>query len=342
MAIIDKPTDYFNTLLYTGNGSDGHAITGVGFEPETVWLKKRSGVQSHQLFDSVRTAGKTLFVNENASEATYSNTLQSFDSDGFTLGTSPNGSGETYASWNWKAGGTAVSNTDGSITSSVSANTTAGFSVVSFTGTGANATVGHGLTGMTPKMVIIKSRSNLTDWLVYHSAISATNGLKLNVTDAQNASVTYFNNTEPTSSVFSIGTNADVNTSSGTYIAYCFANTSMIKCGKYTGNGSTDGTFVFTGMKPAFIITKRTDTTSQWQLLDNKRLGYNPSNSELYAESSEVENTVTKLDILSNGFKLRTTSTTQNASGGTYIYLAIAEQSFVTSTTNGSIPATAR
>ena len=339
---INKGSSYFNTVLYTGNGS-ARSLTGVNFKPDFVWIKSRSNSSWwHQWQDIVRGATKRLASNDTATEATDVQTLTSFDTDGFSLGTSTsyNNNADTYVAWNWLAANSTTSNTNGSITSTVSANTTAGFSIVSYTGTGANATVGHGL-GSAPKMVIIKNRTSAENWRVGHSSLTSwAFRLILDATSAQTSEPNAFNSTAPTSTVFSVGTDDSTNKSTNSLIAYCFAEVKgYSKFGSYTGNGATDGTFIYTGFKPAFIITKRTDTTSQWQLLDNKRLGYNPSNSELYADSSEVENTVTKLDILSNGFKLRTTSTTQNASGGTYIYMAFAENPFVSSK---GLPTTAR
>ena len=253
---IDKPSDYFNTKLYSGNAST-QSITGVGFQPDFTWIKQRNGTGWHQWVDAVRGSGKRINSNDTGAEYNDVNGLTSFDTDGFSLGTSGdyNGSGNTQVSWNWLASNTTASNTDGSITSTVSANTTSGFSIVSYTGTGSNATVGHGL-GVVPKMIIVKLRSGAGDWTVYNSNIGNTNFLRLNGTLASTSQATYWNNTTPTSSVFSIGSAGDVNTSSGTHIAYCFAEKKgFSKFGSYTGNGSTDGPFIYTGFKPALTIT---------------------------------------------------------------------------------------
>ena len=342
---IDKPDDYFNTKLYTGTGSSGSkAITGVGFQPDWLWIKNRTVAQEHWLADSVR--GTTKFLESNSTNAESSDGatgLASFDSDGFTLGTGSdrtNDLNESMVAWCWLAGGTASSNTDGSITSSVSANTTAGFSIVSFTGTAANATVGHGL-GVAPACFITKSRVNAENWGFYHQSLGNGKQLELNTTAAQKTSSAYYNNTSPTSTVFSIGT-ADSTNDNQNMIAYCFAEKKgYSKFGSYTGNGSTDGTFVYTGFKPAFIILKNTSNAQNWYMYDNKRSDFNLSNDHIYADLSnaEVANSSHGIDILSNGWKIKTSNDGWNGSGENYIYMAIAENPFVTST---GIPTTAR
>ena len=342
---IDKPTDYFNTKLYTGTGSSGSkAITGVGFQPDWLWIKNRTVAQEHWLADSVR--GTTKFLESNSTNAESSDGatgLASFDSDGFTLGTGSdrtNDLNESMVAWCWLAGGTASSNTDGSITSSVSANTTAGFSIVSFTGTAANATVGHGL-GVAPACFITKSRVNAENWGFYHQSLGNGKQLELNTTAAQKTSSAYYNNTSPTSTVFSIGT-ADSTNDNQNMIAYCFAEIKgYSKFGSYTGNGSTDGTFVYTGFKPAFIILKNTSNAQNWYMYDNKRSDFNLSNDHIYADLSnaEVANSSHGIDILSNGWKIKTSNDGWNGSGENYIYMAFAENPFVTST---GIPTTAR
>ncbi len=225
---IDKPTDYFNTLLYTGDGSSSRSITGVGFATDWIWVKERSSTSQHQLVDKVRGFDKRLQSDSSDPEDDDSSPFldfKSLDSDGWTMGNGGaiNESGQTYVAWNWLAGGSASSNSDGSITSSVSANTTSGFSIVSYTGTGSNATVGHGL-GLVPSVIIVKDRSTSgRDWMVYNKNIGNTKYQKLNTTDAETTSSTVWNNTTPTSSVFSIGTNSYVNGSTKNFIAYCFA-----------------------------------------------------------------------------------------------------------------------
>jgi hypothetical protein len=332
-AIVDG-SEYFNTVLYTGDGTLSNSITGVGFAPDWLWLKSRSGAYNHQLYDVIRGDNNSLRTNSTNAESTLNVSL---DSDGFTLGDSSNninGSGVTYAAWNWKANGAGVSNTDGSITSTVSANTTSGVSIVTYTGTGSVATVGHGL-GVAPNMVIVKKRSDVSAWLVYHSANTsapATDYLELNTTSATVDNATVWNDTEPTSSVFSIGTAGAVNANTATYVAYCFADVEgYSKFGSYTGNNSsTDGTFVFLGFRPRFLMIKSTSASTEWVMVDTERSQYNLSDTALYANRAYSESTVSTvndIDILSNGFKLRNNTGYVNASQ-TYIYAAFAEHPF--------------
>jgi len=455
---IDKGGNFFNTKLYTGNGGT-NALTGVGFQPDLTWLKVRlagSG-QDHTWYDAVRGATKFIESNTTNAEATGSNYLTSFNSDGFTLGNDQshvNASGDSYASWNWiganppkktyivkvvsdggnkyrlddfaanavtlelSEGGTFIfdqsdssnnghplrfsttsngthaggsiyttgvvvsgtpgqagakttitvaasaptlyyfctvhsgmggqantpttnsfTNLAGSLQSNVSPNTISRFSIVSFTGSGANATVGHGL-GFVPKMIIVKARGQASTWSVYHASLGATKFLRLNDTNAVGTEAGWWNNTEPTASVFSIGTNHYGNTQ----IAYCFGDVQgFSKFGSYTGNGNADGTFVYTGFKPAFVLQKRTDAVYDWQLHDNKRSssgGNNLVNSRLEPNATNVESTDNiGYDFLSNGFKTRTNNANYNASGGTYIYMAFAEHPF---TSSAGTPVTAR
>ena len=346
MAQINKPTDYFNTKLYTGTGAT-HNVTGVGFQPDWVLINNRTGTYATTIFDAVRGATKFLEPAGGAAEQTYADTLTSFDSDGFTLGadtssfcnrgSAPN----SYVAWNWLGANGTASNTDGSITSTVSANTTSGFSIVSYTGNGtAGATVGHGL-GVAPKMIIFKSRSNGTkNWITYHDGIGNTKAIFLNLTQATGTGSDYWNNTSPTSSVFTLGDNTNHNESSGNMIAYCFAEKKgFSKFGSYTGNGNADGTFIYLGFKPAFVVTKRTNDTSDWILWDNKRPERNETNLYLLANSSNLEATDGGIDILSNGFKARKTGISLNASGSSYIYMAFAESPLVGT---NNIPAVAR
>lgn len=292
-STIDKPNTQFNTVIYTGNDVDGRAIT-TGFQTDWTWIKRRNDTNSHIISDIVRGATYKLDSSETTAEVNNydGGHLESFTSTGFTLGAGginsghTNATGGTYVSWNWKAGGTAVSNTDGSITSSVSANTTAGFSIVSYTGTGATATVGHGLS-QTPEMIIVKLRSGSgTDWITWGSILGGTVGselIKLNLNNGKSTGLnsSWFNNTAPTSSVFTIGTQSDLNGSSSTYIGYCFNSVKgFSKFGTYIGNGSTDGTFVYTGFKPAFVMIKNTTSSGyQWTIVDNKR---SPENAIIY------------------------------------------------------------
>ena len=345
---IDKPSDYFNTKLYAGNGST-QSITGVGFKPDFVWTKGRSGtygVSNHKLYDVVRGATKSLFGNLTLEEYTQTNTLTSFDSDGFSLGddTNVNASSTNFVAWNWLAGGTGVSNTQGSIASTVSANTTAGFSIVSYTSNASSgSTVGHGL-GVAPSAIIVKRRSSAEDWGVGHQSLGWTNFLRLNTTGASSASTGLWNDTAPSSTVVTLGNSGISNVGSGTtMIMYCFApKKGFSAMGQYTGNGSSDGTFVYTGFKPAMIIIKRTDAVKSWIIIDNARDTYNPQTKMLFPNASDVEYDGTSaqpVDKLSNGFKIRNADANYNASGGTYIYMAFAENPLVGT---NNVPTTAR
>jgi hypothetical protein len=284
---IDKSDDYFNTVLYTGTGAT-QSITGVGFQPDWVWIKNRSRTDYHSLYDVVRGVTNEIYTNGTFVEYSNANALTAFGSDGFTVGSANdvNFNGSNIVSWNWLANGAGVSNTDGSITSTVSANTTSGFSIVSYTGTGSAATIGHGLS-TSPSMILIKNRTTAYSWIVYHKSLGATKNLYLDLTGASDISSIQFNDTEPTSSVFSVGTSLATNKSSDSIIAYCFAEKKgFSKFGSYTGNGSADGTFVYTGFKPAFILYKNsTASGDSWQMFDNKRLGYNVANRQLQPNS---------------------------------------------------------
>ena len=338
---IKKPSDYFNTKLYTGNGTLGHAITGVGFQPDFVWIKNRDDTNRHTLHDVVRGVTKRLRTDGTDAEDT-SDPFTSFDSDGFTMNTTGggmNGNTQNYASWNWLASNTTASNTDGSITSTVSANTTSGFSIVSYTGSGANATVGHGL-GVAPKMIIVKNRTNTQGWGTYHHTQGAGNYLDLSSNNSVQAGSGIFNSTDPTSSVFSVATSGWTNDSGYNYIAYCFADVQgFSKFGSYTGNGNADGTFVYTGFKPAWVMVKNTNNaTADWTMFDVKRNTYNIMDNRLRANLANAEDApLGFIDFTSNGFKWRTDSFAVNGSGNTMIYMAFAEEPLV-----GDNPATAR
>ena len=344
---INKSTDYFNTKLYTGNGST-NAITGVGHQPDLVWLKERSSAGAGLLFDAVRTATKFVRSSDSAAEVTAADTLTAFNSDGFTLGAdagnyAANQNSETYASWNWLANGAGSANTDGTISSTVSANTTSGFSIVSYTGTGANATVGHGL-GSVVKMFFVKELSNANSWEVYHVSEGAGKNAQLNSNAAfESAGSSRWNSTAPTSTTISIGTDSGVNRSSGNYIAYCFAEkTGYSKFGSYIGNGNADGTFVYTGFKPAFVIIKSSSQAeTNWVVVDNKREGYNPDNDRLFPDSTQAESTSDVVDLVSNGFKFRSGAGSSNATYS-YIYMAFAEEPLVANSGTDGVPATAR
>ena len=328
---ITAPDDYFNTVLYSGNSST-QSITGVNFQPDWTWIKSRSDANSHQLYDSVRGATQRLRSDLTDSEDTKTTGLTSFDSDGFSLGLlgGSNGSGKTYVAWNWLAGGTAVSNTDGSITSQVSANTDAGCSIATYTGNGTSgATFGHGLTSSAPDMVIVKRRDSTGSWQVYVSDLGATKFLELHSSYQEQTATNRWNDTAPSSSVVTLGNNSNVNSNGGTYVAYSFASVSgYSKIGSYTGNGSTDGTYVHCGFRPAFLIVKRTDGGASWYIQDSKRDTFNESDSVVVSDGSFAEGTEQDKDFLSNGFKLRASDVGGNASGATYIFIAFAEAPF--------------
>ena len=323
-------------MLYTGNGGT-QSITGVGFQPDWVWFKSRSFEENHALYDSVRGATKDIRSDVTNAENTNSTGLTAFGSDGFSIGSVAfvNQNSATYAAWNWKAGTSfsndASSTSVGSIDSAGSVNTDVGFSIISYTGTGSAGTVAHGL-GVALQMIIVKNRSAADAWQVYHENIASdaqTDYLVLNTTAAAVDDAGRWNDTAPTTAVFSIGADVEVNTSSENYIAYCFASVDgYSKFGSYTGNGNADGTFVYTGFRPAFVMTKRTDSTGSWEMYDAKRIGYNTANYYVYAQGINADGTDIPFDILSNGFKRRSTGGSANASGGTYIYMAFAEQPF--------------
>ena len=336
---INKPSLYFNTKLYTGNGSSGHSITGVGFQPDWVWIKNRQQSYSHFLTDAVRGVTKEIYSDSNGAEYTRSNGLTAFGTDGFTVGDNNghNQSGNNLVAWNWKAGtGQGSANNDGSInTTYTSVNTTAGFSISKYTGTGANATVGHGL-GVAPQMIIVKNLAGSSDnWAVYHEKLGANNWLKLNTSDATATDTTIWNNTAPTSTVFSVGTYTNNNGNGNDIIAYCFAEkTGYSKFGSYKGNGNSDGAFVNTGFKPAFIMIKKSSGTENWSMYDTKRNVNGTTNTlPLIADDNGAESSFTgkNMDILSNGVKMRTSNGELNASGDTYIYMAFAEEPVVAS-----------
>ena len=342
MAYITfQPSDYFNTKLYTGNGST-QSITGVGFQPDWLWIKNRDGTNNHILQDAVRGATKSLESDGTGAETTSSTRVTSFDSDGFSIGSAGTNNTNTnnYVSWNWKANGSGSANTDGSISSTVSANTTAGFSIVTYTGTGATATVGHGL-GVAPSVIIQKKTSASATWLVKHPAIGTNGYIRLDASNASATDAAIWNSTDPTSTVFSIGTDATINGSGATSVAYCFAEKKgFSKFGSYTGNGNADGTFVYTGFRPAFVIFKLSSASGEhWGILDNKRDTFNETDTLLFANLNQAEQSGGDVDFLSNGFKHRGTDGRSNSSGATYIYMAFASEPLVSS---NDIPATAR
>jgi len=352
---IDDPTAYFQTKTYTGSAG-AQSITFDGnsdLQPDWIWIKERGAAGGHVVTDTVRgiSASSAPFLQPSSTGAeidgngTVANrTLTSSNTNGFTLGqdayyTNFNNNSDTYVSWNWKAGGSSSTNTDGSQNTTVSVNTTAGFSIVKWTGADSTGSLGHGL-GAVPKMIIAK-RLATRNWTVYHVAMGANKKLFLNTTAAE-TSIADFDAT-PTSSVINVGYTDDANGSGSDYIGYAFAEKQgYSKFGSYTGNGNADGTFVYTGFKPAFIMTKSSATTSNWEIKDNKRLGYNPVDTYIKANATAAEDTGVSshaMDFLSNGFKHKGNNDEVNGSGEAYIYMAFAENPFVTST---GVPATAR
>jgi hypothetical protein len=335
-STIEDGSDYFNTVLYTGNDTT-LSVTGVGFEPSWTWIKCRSHGGSasfeHILTDTVRGANKTLNSDNNNAEVANNATgyLSVFDSDGFTVtgGDATNGIGRTYVAWNWKANGSGSSNTDGSVTSTVSANTTAGFSIVGFTSPSSGSfTIGHGLSA-SPDLIIMKRRASNANWGIFHSAV-CTNEDKYLIfnTNALISYTDYWGTALPTSTVFGANVGASA-IASEAMIAYCWrAVEGYSSFGSYTGNGSTDGPFVYTGFRPAWIMTKRTDSTSHWMMYDTSRNTFNEADDNLYANLANAENNDPGLDILSNGFKLKAAGGQINVSSGTYIYMAFAENPF--------------
>ena len=323
---------YFNPVLYTGNAGT-LAVTGVGFQPDWTWIKLRSAVASHALYDAVRGVQKQISSDSTAAETTQANGLTAFGSDGFTVGTlgNVNGSGSTYVAWNWKANGSGSTNTAGSITSTVSANTTSGFSIITWTGNATqNATIGHGL-GTKPAFFVVKNRtSGPRDWPVKFNTFSTSQYIYLNGTGAV-ASFGFYFPTEPTSSVIYLGSDADVNGNGNSMVCYAFSEVAgYSKFGSYTGNGSTDGPFIYCGFRPRYILFKTTAAINQpWGVADTTRSPYNLTNLNISPTYDTAENSgYAKMDILSNGFKLREDSVFINGSGSNYIFAAFAENPF--------------
>ena len=329
-----SPEDYFNTVLYTGTRPTAQSITGVGFAPDFVWIKGRSFADQHSLNDIVRGADASLFSSTTGAEDTTANRyVTSFDADGFTVGNDymVNYGGESFVAWNWKANGSGVSNTDGSITSTVSANTTSGFSIVTYTGNGTSgATVGHGL-DVTPEMVILKSRSTADNWQVKHSALNANQNLELHSTAAVDTAPGsgYISAISSTTLTLLNGGGAitNVNGSGTTYLTYCFHSVEgFSKCSSYVGNGSADGPFVYTGFRPAFVIIKNISASNTfWLMFDSARDTDNVVNNHIQANSSNADSSFPFMDFVSNGFKHRHTSSHTNTSGQTYIYMAFSD-----------------
>jgi hypothetical protein len=351
---IDDPSVYFQTKIYSGDGNDDRNITYDGnsdMQPDWLWFKRRNQDVNHILFDSTRGVTKRNHSNNANAEATEANFLQAFQSNGFQVGTDAdiNGSGGTYVSWGWKANGgsrTTFTESGNNPGGGYQANTTAGFSIVDYTGTANAGTVSHGL-GVVPHVMIFKNRDQADDWGVYHhknTAAPETDFLKLNTTDATADSVNVFNDTAPTSSVFTVNIAGTVNEDAEKYIAYCFAPIQgYSKFGSYTGNGNNDGAFVYTGFKPAWVMIKCTSEGSRnWVIYDNKRETFNEQEYFIRANNSGAEQRddgYSEIDLLSNGFKLRGASGDTNKSSATFVYMAFAEHPFVSSE---GVPTTAR
>ena len=341
---INKSSLHFNTKLYTGNGSTGNAQTGVGFQPDWVWIKDRGSSGDHALHDAVRGATKRLDSNTNDAEATVSEGVQSFDSDGFTVGNAGNynSSSGTYVAWNWKAG-TTSGLSGGTITpTGYSINATSGFGIYKYTGNGTSgATIAHGL-GKVPTMIMVKRLDSSPEWQIYNTGMGNGKWIEL-TTGAQQTGTSRWNDTSPTNTLFYLGNDSDVNYNGGTYVAYVFCNVpGYSKMGSYIGNGSADGTFIYTGFKPAFILTKKSSGSGTgWGIFDNKREGAyfgNPTKAVLQPDTSGAEFNTDRIDVLSNGFKWRYDWNFVNNSGNTYIYMAFGQ----TLVGSNNTPATAR
>ena len=332
-ATVPDGSDYFDTALYTGNGTS-QTISGLGFSPDFVWVKERSSTSSHQLTNVISGVGKRLATDLAQAEYSNSQMVTALNSDGFSVGNhgGHNENGVTYVAWTWDAGSSTVSNSDGSITSNVRASQTAGFSIVEYTGNATNSTVGHGLNAAV-KFIIIKLRDAASGWAVYHDAIgtSTNNYIELQSPSGAAQDNTAFQNTAPTSSVFSIGTKAAVNNNGDSHIAWCFAPVEgYSQFGEYIGNGSSDGTFVYTGFKVAFLLVKRSDSSTSWYIFDSARSTFNVVDDRLRPHTNAIESSGSAFnhDFLSNGFKMRTTEAELNNNGNSYIYAAFSENAF--------------
>ena len=344
---INKSSVHQSTVLYTGNNTS-QAITGVGFQPDFIWIKDRDGAENHCAFDVIRTGSKRLSPDTTSAEWDSATNLTSFDSDGFTVSSNDqiNDNGSTQVSWNWKAGGSGSANTDGDINSTVSVNTTAGFSIVKYTGNGtANQSIGHGL-GVRPKMIWVKNLDTTGAWMVWHDSITSGSGTQkfLQFTSLNNANTGSAGDfpDEPTTSVFKVGSYDTMNKSGDNIIAYCFAEiTGYSKFGMYHNNGNANGTFIYTGFKPKFVLIKSSDrNTSNWNLYDEKRPSYNVRDYRIkISNTAEQTGNVNCIDLLSNGFKIRGVDDDINAAGpgDDYIYYAVGQ----TMVGTNNIPCTA-
>ena len=350
-ASISKPSLYFNGKTWTGTGAS-NSLTGIGFRPDWVWIKHREDVSNHRLFDSTRGANKNLKSNDTQAEITATDQLMSFDSDGFTVGAdaSVNGAGAAgVVAWCWKANaGTTSADSNGSISSVVQADTTAGFSIVKYTGTGSNATVGHGL-GAVPGMILFKCTNDAQNWRVYHKGMDTSApedyALILNNSNTRDDDNTAFNDTAATTTTFGLGTTATINQNGNIHIAYAFAEKKgYSKFSSYTGNGSSDGPFVYTGFKPAWVMGKiSAGSANNWFIFDTTRDTHNLTQRKLRPDTTAAENNNSSkaIDIYSNGFKIKNNDGEFNTNNSTYIYAAFAEEPLVANV-GASIPATAR
>ena len=340
---VNKSTNFFNTKLYTGNNTS-QSITGVGFQPDWSWIKSRTNTEKHVLQNALMGTGYELTSQDNSAQNPTSTSITSFNSDGITVGSANavNDNNINYVSWNWKANGLGSTNSDGTITSTyTSANTTSGFSIVTYTGTGSAATVGHGL-GVKPAAILVKRLNAVADWnlMIFDYSLTQIGLLNDNVT-FYTPGATTINGSTTTSSVIGLGTGNPANGSGSTYVAHCFANTQgFSKMGKYVGNGSADGTFVYTGFKPAYVLIKNATAAESWYVLDNKRPGYNTNNYYSNPNNNGAEGTSTTLatGLLSNGFKPFNSDTSMNTSGQGYVYMAFGQ----TLVGTNNVPATAR
>ena len=339
MAYISfQPSGFFNPLAFVGNGATNHALTGVGFQPDFCWFKNREVANNHWLFDSVRGVEEYIESDSTQIETTATDGLKSFDADGFTVDDANpiNHNTKDIICWNWKAGTTAVPS-GGTITpSAVSFNTTNGFGIYAFTGTGSTASIAHGL-GVKPDMIFVKRLNATGEWSVYHSSLGGYNNVvSLNTTAASWSDTTYFG-AEPTASLFSVGSQANTNGSGDSLIAYVFTSIKgFSKFGSYTGSGQADGPFAYTGFRPAFVMIKNSEASETWNMWDSTRNPFNLTNLNLRPNNDTIENTATApggqvIDILSNGFKIRGTTTETNQSTKTMIYMAFAEFPLVSS-----------
>ena len=350
---IDDPSAFFQTALYTGNAGTLNVVNdgNSDLQPSLVWLKQRNATGAGILFDSVRGATKFVRSSDNAAEVTVSDVVTAFNSDGFTLGAdsadySANQNNDTHVGWQWKAG-TAFSNdasstSVGTIDSVGSFNNDAGFSIVTYSGTGSAGTIKHGLNSV-PKIILWKRRDNnagAVNWIIQSTLFGNQTKLVLNTTEAFSTGSAFSQTDNWTNALIDLKTYEGQNASNGTYVALCFAEKKgYSKFGTYTGNGNADGTFVYTGFRPAFVMVKRTNGTGDFHMADNKRLGYNPDTNDLFANLSNAEDSGNFTEIYSNGFKFNNSEATHNGSGDNFIYMAFAEAPFVTSS---GVPATAR